>query len=84
MKTRIFTVFSYLAIITLLALGVPGVAQPWAAQAQSPAAQNVELVGHIGGVTDAVFVQGNYAYIGEGPRLTILDISNPASPSAFR
>jgi hypothetical protein len=37
-------------------------------------------VGHIGGATDAVAVQGSYAYIGEGPRLTILDISNPLSP----
>jgi hypothetical protein len=44
-------------------------------------AQNVEFVGHIGGVTRAVAVQGNYAYIGEGPRLTILDISDPASPT---
>ena len=44
-------------------------------------AENVELVGHIGGVTEAVFVQGNYAYIGEGPRLTILDISSPVSPT---
>ena len=43
-------------------------------------AENVEFVGHIGGVTHAVAVQGSYAYIGEGPRLTILDISNPASP----
>jgi len=43
--------------------------------------QNVEFVGHIGGTTNAVFVQGNYAYIGVGPRLTILDISNPASPT---
>jgi hypothetical protein len=44
-------------------------------------AQNVEFVGHIGGATWAVAVQGNYAYVGEGPRLTILDISNPASPT---
>ncbi len=44
-------------------------------------AENIEFVGHIGGTTKAVFVQGDYAYIGEGPRLTILDISNPASPS---
>jgi hypothetical protein len=45
----------------------------------SASAQNVEFVGHIGGTTNAVFVEGNYAYIGEGPRLTILDISNPAA-----
>ena len=42
-------------------------------------AQNVELVGQIGGVTDAVAVQGNYAYIGVGPRLVILDVSDPAN-----
>ena len=48
----------------------------------SPAdSENIELVGHIGGVTRAVAVQGNYAYIGEGPRLTVLDISNPALPT---
>jgi len=44
-------------------------------------AQNVEYVGHIGGSTEAIFVQGNYAYIGVGPRLTILDITNPTSPT---
>jgi len=44
-------------------------------------AENVEFVGHIGGYTNAVAVQGDYAYIGVGPRLTILDISDPASPA---
>jgi len=44
-------------------------------------ASQVELVGHLGGATRAVAVQGNYAYIGEGPRLTVLDVSEPASPS---
>jgi hypothetical protein len=42
---------------------------------------NVEYVGHIGGITWAIAVQGNYAFVGEGPQLTILDISNPASPT---
>jgi len=42
--------------------------------------QNIELLGHIGGATEAVFVQGQYAYISEGPRLAILDISNSSSP----
>ncbi|TEU11421.1 MAG: hypothetical protein E3J25_08095 [Anaerolineales bacterium] len=44
-------------------------------------AWNVELVGQIGGPTYAVAVQGNYAYIGVGPRLVVLDVSNPARPS---
>ncbi len=44
-------------------------------------AENVEFVGQIGCLSYAVAVQGDYAYVGEGPRLTILDISNPASPT---
>ncbi|MFQ5518265.1 MAG: LVIVD repeat-containing protein, partial [Acidimicrobiia bacterium] len=43
-------------------------------------AENVELVGQIGGVTEAVAVWGNYAYIGMGPRLVILDVADPAHP----
>jgi len=41
---------------------------------------HVELVGQIGGSTYAVAVQGNYAYIGVGPRLFILDVSDPSRP----
>ena len=42
--------------------------------------RNVALIGQIGGSTAAVAVQGNYAYIGVGPRLVALDIANPAAP----
>jgi len=37
-------------------------------------AQNVELVGQIGGFSYSVAVQGNYAYLGVGPKLAVLDI----------
>jgi hypothetical protein len=47
--------------------------QPW----------NTRLVGQIGGACWAVQVVGNYAYIGEGQNLTILDVSNPSSPVAI-
>lgn len=40
----------------------------------------VKLVGHFGGFIDAVDVIGNYAYIGQGQDLVILDIANPSSP----
>jgi len=53
------------------------------ALAGNPAAgqgQNVRLVSQIGGGSFAVHAVGNYAYIGEGPNLRILDISNPSSP----
>jgi len=42
--------------------------------------ENVEMIGQIGGPTLAVFVQLNYAYIGVGPRLVIIDMANPANP----
>ena len=42
---------------------------PRVALAPSASPVNIEFVGHVGGVTEAVFVEGNYAYIGEGPQL---------------
>jgi len=41
---------------------------------------NVELIGQIGGPCEAVYVQGNYAYIGQGAHLAVVDISNPSRP----
>jgi len=43
--------------------------------------QNVELIGQIGGPVYAVDVQGDYAYIGVGPRLMVLAISSPDAPT---
>ncbi len=47
-------------------------------QAQDPV--NLEVVGYLGRTVQAVYVLDGYAYVGEGPYLTILDISNPVSP----
>ncbi len=47
---------------------------------QEPAA-TWQMVGQIGGPTQAVAVQGNYAYVGVGLRLVVLDVSNPITPS---
>ena len=44
---------------------------------------NVDLVGQIGGECNAVCIVGTRAYVGEGPGLRILDISNPAVPVSF-
>jgi hypothetical protein len=41
----------------------------------------LELVAQLRGSTYAVHVVGDYAYIGEGPRLVIVDISDPANPT---
>jgi len=44
------------------------------------ASENVRLVGQIGGEAHTVAIQDNYAYIGLGPRLIILDVSDSADP----
>ncbi len=41
---------------------------------------NLEQSSQIGGISNAVFVQGIYAYVGEGAGLDVLDISNSSSP----
>jgi hypothetical protein len=39
------------------------------------------VVGQIGGPTQAVAVQGQYAYVGIGLRLVVLDVTNPVTPT---
>lgn len=50
-------------------------------QAKQPISKNVELVGQFGGATRAVAVQGDYAYLGVGSRLVVMDITNPTHPT---
>lgn len=69
------------ALILLgLALETPADSAPVYAQNSISETYHLEPAGQRGGVTSAVAIQGNLAYIGVGPRLTILDISNPAQP----
>jgi len=42
---------------------------------------DITYEGHFGGITDAVVVSGNYAYINQGEDFIVLDISNPEAPS---
>ncbi len=52
-----------------------------AASALTARAQNQDdwkVVGQIGGPTQGIAVQGNYAYTGVGMRLVVLDVSNPS------
>ncbi len=42
------------------------------------AGSGLELIGQYGGSAATVAVSGNYAYMGQGPRLVILDVSNPS------
>lgn len=43
-------------------------------------APSIESVAHIGGGALAVAVQAGYAYVGFGPSLAVIDISDPAHP----
>jgi hypothetical protein len=45
--------------------------------------ENTGLIGQIGGMSLGVVVQGNTAYVGAGPRLRLLDISDPTDPVAL-
>ena len=44
-------------------------------------AQNVQVVGQLGGTVRAIAVQGSLAYIGVGPRLVVMDVSDLAHPA---
>jgi len=58
--------------------------EPWACPTGVEARADtgdIQFVSQFGGSTCAVAVQGNYAYIGVGPRLLVLDISNPDHPA---
>ena len=71
------------ALIVLRTTSTP-TSQPITGQQPARVAKptyNVELVGQIGGVTYPLAVRGSYAYIGVGPRLTIVNISDPAHPT---
>lgn len=39
---------------------------------------NIKLIGQVGGPTQAVAVEGDFAYVGVGVRMVVLDISNPS------
>ena len=39
------------------------------------------MAGQLGGTMRAMAVQGSRAYVGAGPRLVVLDISDPAHPT---
>ena len=52
--------------------------KPMAAAPAAPAEQvTLEPIGQIGGTAHGVAVQGHYAYVGMGPTLLVLDVSDP-------
>lgn len=47
---------------------------------QASNVQNIEVLGQIGGVSRALSVQGDTAYLGVGPRVLILNVADPTQP----
>ena len=47
----------------------------------APSSQGLSFAGHVGGMPQAVTVNGTYLYAGLGSELTILDIADPTAPS---
>src|SRR4051812_47617256 len=41
---------------------------------------SLTLLGQVGGTSNAFALQGNYAYVGVGPRLVVVNVTNPALP----
>jgi len=76
---RAFSFLSSLMMITVLSTGWFYVSAATAApQVADLTPQNMRLLGQFGGLVTCVAIDENYAYVGEGPRLVIMDISNPA------
>jgi hypothetical protein len=73
MCPRIRMLLPFVMVLVLLLAGVPGT------QAAGPAPV-LKPLGQIGGATYAVAAQGNLAAMGEGPRLLLLNSSNPSAP----
>jgi len=78
MKSRILSLVAVMVALFGLATAIPNT--PFAL-AQSPTPAYLDLVAQTGGSLNAVAVQGNYAYVGEGDHLTILDVSDRTKPT---
>ena len=48
---------------------------------QMPERSSLHMVGQVGGRTEDVAVQGDYAYVAVGLRLVVLDVSQPITPT---
>jgi parallel beta-helix repeat protein len=72
--TKYFTVLLIFGFVLGSFLPTPPVS------AQKEESTGWEATGQAGGPTQGISLQGNYAYIGVGPRLVVVDISDPANP----
>ena len=67
-------------VILILLLGTPIDLRAQTPTTAPASLSLIHLVGQLGGVSRAVAVQGNYVYVGVGPRLAILKLDTLAGP----
>ncbi len=71
--------FKFVILLLVIAALLPGPAS--AGRAAVPqAAPQIGLLGQLGGESYSVALQGSYAYLGLGPRLAVVNLSDPANP----
>lgn len=69
-----------LAAFTYFYSGFDIFARPNYAIPRLPAAENFELVGHVGGAPGAIAVAGDYAFVGLGTEFVVVDVTDPSRP----
>jgi hypothetical protein len=65
---------------------IPGISKPTQAEQgqtnpETGFSNALQLVGQVGGSAAAVAVRENLAYLGQGPRFVVLNVTNPQSPT---
>jgi len=75
--------FTFVSLVVALGVlfpaGLPAQARAVAGSVSPPSAI-ISLLGQAGGALSVVTVQGNFAYLGYGPRLAVLDVTVPTQP----
>lgn len=82
-RQKQFWLIGMALLLLVLAVGLrpaSQVANGAAGRFKNLGAGNLELVGHYGGYTTAVAVQGNYAFVRRGMAFVVIDISVPTAP----
>lgn len=72
---------AYVTVPVSVTVGTQTATNPNGFSYAVPRGEGIELIGQLGGLNQCVEVRGNYAYLGEGSSLVVLDISNIAQPT---
>ncbi len=86
-RWRLFSTRQFILIIIISALAglATGGGHYTAKQADAVPLEelSLELVGQVGGASEAVALDGSYAYLGVGPRLVVLSVADASHPAVL-